>query len=119
MKYGILPDLLKTEELVAGNALVEAATFAAIFLGLIAGGLSAARAPEGTMLQLMLIALACWAFSLFIPATGRADPELRLNPNVFASTGALLREIFARRDSSEAAAWRSPGSGWPARSRCR
>ncbi len=93
MKYGILPDLLKTDELIAGNALVEAATFAAIFLGLIAGGLSAARAPEGTMLQLMLIAFACWACSLFIPATGRADPELRLNVNILASTGALLREI--------------------------
>lgn len=93
MKYGILPDLLKMEELVAGNALVEAATFAAIFLGLIAGGLSAARAPQGVMLQLMLIALACWAFSLFIPATPRADPGLRLNPNVLGSTGALLREI--------------------------
>jgi MFS family permease len=93
MKYGILPDLLKMEELIAGNALVEAATFAAIFLGLIAGGLSAARAPAGVMLQLMLIALACWAFSLFIPATGRADPDLRLNANVLASTSALLREI--------------------------
>jgi acyl-[acyl-carrier-protein]-phospholipid O-acyltransferase/long-chain-fatty-acid--[acyl-carrier-protein] ligase len=45
------------------------------------------------MLQLMLIALACWAFSLFIPATGRADPDLRLNANIFASTRALLREI--------------------------
>jgi acyl-[acyl-carrier-protein]-phospholipid O-acyltransferase/long-chain-fatty-acid--[acyl-carrier-protein] ligase len=93
VKYGILPDLLKTGELIAGNALVEAATFAAIFLGMIAGGLSAARAPEGVVLQLMLIALACWAFSLFIPATGRADPDLRLNANVLASTGALLREI--------------------------
>ncbi len=93
LKYAILPDLLKSDELVGGNALVEAATFAAIFLGLIAGGLSAARAPEGVMAQLMLIALICWAFSLFIPATGRADPELRLNANVLASTGALLREI--------------------------
>ncbi|MGO9673839.1 MAG: MFS transporter [Methylocella sp.] len=93
MKYGILPDLLKMEELIAGNALMEAATFAAIFLGLIAGGLSAARAPGGVVLQLMLIALICWAFSLFIPATGRADPDLRLNANVLASTRALLREM--------------------------
>jgi acyl-[acyl-carrier-protein]-phospholipid O-acyltransferase/long-chain-fatty-acid--[acyl-carrier-protein] ligase len=93
MKYGILPDLLKMEEPIAGNALVEAATFAAIFLGLIAGGLSATRAPQGVMLQLMLIAIACWAFSLFIPATGRADPDLRLNANILGSTGALLREI--------------------------
>ena len=96
LKYGILPDLLKREELVAGNALVEAATFAAILLGLIAGGLSAARSPAGTTLQLIAIALACWAFSLFIPSTGRAAPDLRITANIFASTGALLREI--RRD---------------------
>ncbi|WP_245257420.1 MFS transporter [Methylocapsa acidiphila] len=97
VKYGILPDLLARHELVAGNALVEAATFIAIFLGLIAGGLSAAgRAPEGTMGQLMAIALACWAASLFIPVTGRASPNLRINPNVLASTRDLLREL--RRD---------------------
>ncbi len=93
LKYGILPDLLKSDELVAGNALVEAATFAAILLGLIAGGLSAARSPEATTLQLIAIAFACWAFSLFIPSTGRAAPDLRIRANIFASTGALLREI--------------------------
>ena len=38
IKYGILPDHLKTEELSAGNALVEAATFAAILIGTVAGG---------------------------------------------------------------------------------
>jgi len=94
IKYGILPDLLERHELVAGNALVEAATFIAIFLGLIAGGLSAVgRTPEGTMAQLMAIALACWAASLFIPSTGRAAPDLRVNPNVLASTRDLLREV--------------------------
>src|SRR5689334_22580336 len=43
VKYGILPDHLKKEELPAGNALVEGATFMAILLGTIAGGLSAAE----------------------------------------------------------------------------
>ncbi len=96
LKYGILPDLLVKDELLAGNALVEAATFIAIFLGLIAGGLSATgRAPEGTVLQLMAIAIACYAASLFIPSTGRAAPDLRANPNIFASTRALLSEIAA------------------------
>ena len=38
IKYGILPDHLAREELPAGNALVEAATFLAILLGTIAGG---------------------------------------------------------------------------------
>ncbi|WP_091678411.1 MFS transporter [Methylocapsa palsarum] len=94
MKYGILPDLIGKHELVAGNALVEAATFIAIFLGLIAGGLSAGgRTPGGTVLQLMVIALACYGSSLFIPATRPAAPHLRLNPNIFASTASLLREF--------------------------
>jgi len=43
IKYGILPDHLKREELVPGNALVEGATFAAIICGLIAGGFAAAE----------------------------------------------------------------------------
>ncbi len=41
IKAGILPDHLKRQELVAGNALIEAATFFAILLGLIAGALAA------------------------------------------------------------------------------
>jgi acyl-[acyl-carrier-protein]-phospholipid O-acyltransferase/long-chain-fatty-acid--[acyl-carrier-protein] ligase len=94
VKYGILPDLLAKQELMAGNALVEAATFIAIFLGLIAGGLSAkGRAPEGTVVQLMAIAIACFAASLFIPPTERGAPGLRANPNVLASTFALVREV--------------------------
>ena len=43
IKYGILPDHLRREELVAGNALVEGATFAAIICGLVVGGLAAAQ----------------------------------------------------------------------------
>ena len=94
VKYGILPDLLAKQELMAGNALVEAATFIAIFLGLIAGGLSArGRAPEGTVLQLMVIAIACFAASLFIPPTERGAPGLRANRNILASTFALIREV--------------------------
>lgn len=94
VKYGILPDLLAKEELLAGNALVEAATFLAIFLGLIAGGLSVAgRTPAGTVLQLMAIAAACFAASLFIPPVERGAKDLRANANVFSSTRERLSEL--------------------------
>ena len=46
VKYGILPDLLATEDLMTGNALIEAGTFLAILLGTIAGGLLIV-APSG------------------------------------------------------------------------
>src|ERR1700755_3613945 len=41
IKYGILPDLLPKSSLPAANALVEGATFMAILLGTIVGGLAA------------------------------------------------------------------------------
>ncbi len=95
IKYGILPDHLETRELPAGNALVEGATFLAILCGLIVGGYAAShdRNVVNIVVQLMLVALACWGASRFIPATGVAAPDLRVNPNVFASTGAMLREL--------------------------
>src|SRR5215469_16009107 len=39
VKYGILPELLPPEDLVSGNAVIEAGTFLAILIGTIAGGL--------------------------------------------------------------------------------
>jgi acyl-[acyl-carrier-protein]-phospholipid O-acyltransferase/long-chain-fatty-acid--[acyl-carrier-protein] ligase len=95
IKYGILPDHLWREELVPGNALVEGATFAAIICGLIAGGFAAAetRAPWSVVLQLVLVGLACWGASLFIPKTGVGAPGLKVNPNLFASTRDILREL--------------------------
>ena len=41
VKYAILPQHLREEELVGGNALVEAGTFVAILVGTLAGGLLA------------------------------------------------------------------------------
>src|SRR5262245_59923887 len=40
LKYGLLPEKLETAELSAGNALVEGATFLAILIGTIAGGIA-------------------------------------------------------------------------------
>src|SRR5438128_6786792 len=73
VKYGILPDHLKKEELPAGNALVEGATFMAILLGTIAGGLSAADEVHPIYFCALIVAfsLLCWGASLMIPRTGQ------------------------------------------------
>src|SRR5207342_3157046 len=46
IKYGILPDHLHREQLPTGNALVEGATFVAILLGTLTGGLAARNSSE-------------------------------------------------------------------------
>ncbi len=97
IKYGILPDHLRREELVAGNALVEGATFAAIICGLVFGGFAAAegRSAASVVAQLMAVALACYGAARFIPATGIGAPGLRVHRNVFRSTGIVIRDLRA------------------------
>jgi acyl-[acyl-carrier-protein]-phospholipid O-acyltransferase/long-chain-fatty-acid--[acyl-carrier-protein] ligase len=97
IKYGILPDHLRREELVSGNALVEGATFAAIICGLIVGGFAAAEGRSGfsVVTQLMAVALACYAAARFIPPTGVGAPGLKVDPNVFASTWRVIAEVRA------------------------
>ena len=97
IKYGILPDHLRREELPAGNALVEAATFIAILTGTITGGL-AARTGGDTVLfgaLVMAFALACWLASLMIPPTGAGAPHLRVRANIAISTAAMFRHLRA------------------------
>ena len=95
IKYGILPDQLETSELPAGNALIEGATFLAILLGLIAGGYAAAngRDVHGVMVQLMVVALACWISSRLIPPTKVAEPGLKPNANIIASSFQLVAHV--------------------------
>jgi acyl-[acyl-carrier-protein]-phospholipid O-acyltransferase / long-chain-fatty-acid--[acyl-carrier-protein] ligase len=97
IKYGILPDHLRREELVSGNALIEGATFAAIICGLIFGGLAAAqgRSAASVVAQLMLIAFASYGSARFIPPTGVGAPGLKVHKNVFASTWTVIREVRA------------------------
>jgi len=97
IKYGILPDHLKHEDLPAGNALVEGATFVAILLGTIVGGIAARGQGAVATFAVLVIgfALACWIAALLIPATGEGAPHLKIANNIVASTGEMLRYLRA------------------------
>lgn len=104
IKYGILPDHLKREELPAANALIEGATFIAILLGTVAGGLTAREGGNVASLSalIMVFALLCWIATLFIPKTAAAAPDLKIDANILRSTGSLLRDLW-----SDARLWRT------------
>jgi acyl-[acyl-carrier-protein]-phospholipid O-acyltransferase/long-chain-fatty-acid--[acyl-carrier-protein] ligase len=95
IKYGILPDLLQRSELPAANALVEGATFMAILLGTIVGGMAAKGGGDpASFAGLMLVfALLCWSASLFIPRVGSGAPHLTISVNIIASTARLLSHL--------------------------
>jgi len=95
VKYGILPDHLRPEELPAANALVEGATFIAIILGTVAGGYAAKGGGHPLAFALVMLSLStlCYLASRFIPSTAPAAPGLSLDANVLRSTWRLTAEL--------------------------
>jgi acyl-[acyl-carrier-protein]-phospholipid O-acyltransferase/long-chain-fatty-acid--[acyl-carrier-protein] ligase len=100
LKYGILPQHLEAKELVGGNALIEAATFLAILLGTIAGGLLILADGGATVISaaVVVVALCGWAASLMIPVAPATAPDLKVNWNFVVETRAILSHAAARRD---------------------
>ena len=91
LKYAILPDLLASEELLLGNALVEAGTFIAILLGTIAGMVIATRHGSAAVAVLIVaVALAAWAASRQIPPTTPAAPRGGARWNLFGATARVI-----------------------------
>lgn len=100
IKYSILPQHLAEDELVGGNALVGGATFLAILLGTLFGGLLILTDSGTTLICTSLIAIATAGFisSWFIPPAEPHSPDLRLRLNIFAETMEVMRHAKARRD---------------------
>ena len=94
VKYSILPQHLRPEELIGGNGLVEMGTFVAILLGTVAGGLLIAVPGSGPMLTAATI-VACavlgWVFSRSVPDAPANDPDLKFNWNPFSETVKIIR----------------------------
>ncbi|SDY56680.1 acyl-[ACP]--phospholipid O-acyltransferase [Nitrosomonas sp. Nm33] len=95
LKYGILPDHLKDNELIGGNALIEAGTFLSLLLGTTLGSLLILAENGITIMAALIIitALAGWLFSLFIPSTLPASPQIKVGYNLLYETRALLQHI--------------------------
>ncbi|QDF95234.1 glycerol acyltransferase [Azoarcus sp. DD4] len=88
VKYAILPQHLREDELVGGNALVESGTFVAILIGTLAGGVLVSL-PNGTLwvsLATVLLALAGYLASRGVPTAPAAAPGLRINWNPVTET---------------------------------
>jgi 1-acyl-sn-glycerol-3-phosphate acyltransferase len=94
VKYAILPQTLRDEELVGGNALVETGTSVAILIGTIVGGVLIAL-TAGPVLYVPAatvgIAVAGYLASRAVPAAPPPAPHLAINWNPVTETWANLR----------------------------
>lgn len=88
VKYAILPQHLHTDELVGGNALIEAGTFVAILIGTLVGGLLAGSVEHPAWIAAggLLVAIAGYLTSRSIPSAPPPAPGLKINLNPITET---------------------------------
>ena len=93
VKYSILPQHLRENELVGGNALVEMGTFLAILAGTIGAGMMMSSAYYVYIVSGAIVLIASLGFiaSFGIPRAAAASPELAINCNIFSQSWATLR----------------------------
>ncbi|MGL5430880.1 MAG: MFS transporter [Vibrio sp.] len=98
VKYALLPQHLRAEELVPGNALVETGTFLAILLGTVGAGIlaSAEQARYLAAAAIVLFALLGYLASRSIPLAPASAPDLDFRWQPLTHTKQTLQ--IAQRD---------------------
>lgn len=89
IKYSIIPQHLNKHELVGGNALVESATFGAILLGTMLGGILIGMSSGAKLFipcTIIILALLGYLSSRKIPLAPAVDPTLKLKWNAISET---------------------------------
>ncbi len=109
IKYGVLPQYLKKEDLIGGNALIELGTFVTILLGTMFGGFLVLQdygkpALAGTIIVLAVIA---WGMSFLMPPAP-GDKSIVFDWNVPRQTMKLLGYARERDDVF----WSVIGASW-------
>jgi 1-acyl-sn-glycerol-3-phosphate acyltransferase len=93
VKYSILPQHLREDELVGGNGLVEMGTFLAILAGTIGAGVMMSATHYAPIVASAMVLVACLGYlaSRSIPRAAAATPQMTINWNIFTQTWATLR----------------------------
>lgn len=98
-KYSYIPQHLKETELIEGNALVQMGTFVAILMGTMSGGMMIAAEQGRTYVgyAIVLLAIAGYLSSRYIPLTPSLNNKLEINRNFFSETYRNIKFIKSDR----------------------
>ncbi len=100
LKYSLLPQILRREELVGGNGLVELGTFVAILTGSLLGA-GLVQISDNGVYWVAGICISIAIVGLFtakkMPSVSPTAPNLAINPNLFQETWNTLRYLRVNR----------------------
>ena len=93
LKYGVLPQHLREDELTGGNGLIQMGTYVAILTGGMIGGLLAGLddvGPLAVVVCVVGIAAGGRVAAGYIPQAPASDPQLRIDFNPMTSTWRIV-----------------------------
>lgn len=94
IKYAILPEILKPNELMSGNALFQSGTSIAILIGMILGG-AVISASDGNLfwisLTVVTIAVLGYISSRFVLQQNVTSPDIKIDWNFFRTSFQTLK----------------------------
>lgn len=99
LKYSYIPQVLREDELLAGNAYVNAGTYIAIILGAVTGNWLITHENGATLTGglIILVAIAGVCGSFLIPHLPGLNPQLKMNRSCTVATWQILRAVFHNR----------------------
>ncbi len=98
VKYGILPQLLEKDEMLAGNGLISSATFISILLGTIIGGLLILQENGVMILACVMISISLLGFiaAFFMPEV-KSQEKLKISFNIFSQSYQIINQAKKNR----------------------
>lgn len=97
VKYSILPQIFKNQQLIAANGIMEAGRYISILLGTLLGGALISTEQLGlNVICPLIIAVACGGFlvTLIFKPTAPLAPNIKINVNIFKSTWKNLNMVY-------------------------
>jgi len=91
IKYAILPQHLREDEVLGGTGLVEAGTYLAILTGTVVAGWIP---PEGAVALVLAVAAVGLAAGRSVPPAPRMGPPVEIDWNPFTSSWRLVRDTM-------------------------
>jgi acyl-[acyl-carrier-protein]-phospholipid O-acyltransferase / long-chain-fatty-acid--[acyl-carrier-protein] ligase len=100
IKYSILPQHLHKDELLGGNGLIETGTSISILLGMLFGSFFITAGFGRHFVSFVMIGLAVLAYisAWFIPKAPSAQPDMKINYNLFSETWIVIKQAMEKRD---------------------
>jgi acyl-[acyl-carrier-protein]-phospholipid O-acyltransferase/long-chain-fatty-acid--[acyl-carrier-protein] ligase len=100
IKYSILPQHLAKDELLGGNGLIETGTAISILLGMLFGSFFVLGGYGRHFVSGLMISLAVMAYvaAWFIPKAPSAQPDMKINYNLFSETIIVIKQAMEKRD---------------------